>query len=363
VSIGTYVEESAWRVSRAGLGYSGSLGAVLGQGVKRYPAANRTGTSSLSLSNTGTTGGGTANQFQRAHYVVLFGGPGYYKFRFSNHVTAAMLAGPSNLTIRFAIFVTSPNRVPVYITGVRDATMTPAGLVETDWTFINVPDATGVYIDLLGTFASVPTQWPISGVMSFQFNETQEWGTALTDKTLANFPGSGSHVTNFTMLPPIDVVRSTPTGRPSVLIAGDSISCDGANDTTFAGYLGYIQRSLAANYPWANIGGTGLLMRDALVTQKAIRIDRYKGQGFTHAFIAMATNDVGSGLTAATIPADQPAISGKEQADPPSTKRKRPSTHPCTAPSLRASLRSRIARRFSYWANGGAGTPRLKPMG
>jgi len=282
--------------SRGGFGSAGFLGRPGGSAILS-PVGNRMGLASISVTNSGSTGGGTATQVQRQrNFTVATTIPAgtLCRVRYTNQYAngSGIQNGLAVMTLRAGFRLSSTKFAAVMFSGVRDAVLQPGDTVEGFWTPpIDLVPGTTYKEQAFCTFASVPSAWAGTAEQSQAFDEYQEWGTALTDRTATNW-NSGTRTTNYTICPPIDICVPFKTNLPAVMIAGDSISSDGSNDSTFAGFFGYVQRALAANYAWTNVGATGQTMGAMFGSQAATRIQRFAKRGFTHMLSPTGTNDL-----------------------------------------------------------------------
>lgn len=262
-----------------------------------HPISNRTGLAGFTVPATGTGRTGSDTQMQRRHRWTAVRGANRVKFRYSNQYAngGGIGNGLGTLTLRAGLRISGANIVPITFSGARDVVIAPGATVESDW--VSATLVAGMsYSDYAWVrFDSAQTAWPGAPVRASESDEYQEWGTSLADRTLTDW-STGTRYSVPAMFVPLDIVTDTPQTGPSILLLGDSISSAGSNDTTTGSWYGYVQRSLAASYPWSNIGASGLAVSTVAYSQRATRIDRFAGRGFTHCLCPLSTNDIGGNV-------------------------------------------------------------------
>lgn len=282
--------------------------------------ATRTGFPSRTVSNTGTTGGGTATQYQQSQSALLTTPARYVTLRFTNLINnSGMLSqldnGLASLTLRTAIQLSSGLPIPAYLASdgvTRDVVIAPGASVDLICDLgseLVVPSR--LWIIARGTFASIPARWPTTDILMTRSDEFNEFGTALTDRSTARWT-SGTRTTNYSILPPVAIFASLATPAKSVLILGDSISSAGNNDSTFGDGVGYVQRALntTPRIAWSDDGAAGMTLSAFIASsaQKTLRIGTLAGSGATHILCPLGTNDLSGGSTAAQLQTNMQAL-------------------------------------------------------
>lgn len=275
--------------------------------------ANRTGYSSRTVANSGAVGGGTATQAQNWYFIYITDNCTelnflYGNFRANASTPSQLDTGASQATIRL---------------GVRHGAGGAAIAATTDGTTRDLVLASGAYgtLKALGTFtqgetlvvqqfttfASVPSTWPLLDIIMSQFGEFNEFGTSLTDRTLATSWTGGTRVTNYPVLPPI-LVYAPVSGpkRAGIMLLGDSISAAGSSDFTFGEYIGWAPRGLTNTLPWFINGASGasyagMMSNSTQVQRRFDNILNLVKLTSLYGLCGFGTNDLASLQTAAQM--------------------------------------------------------------
>lgn len=262
--------------------------------------ANRIGQPSRTVAN-----GGAVTQAQEWHSVLLTAPARYLDITFGNFISnssslSQLDLGLAQLTLRMGVRRSTGTVAPGYLPGTttRDMVLAPGdyGIFQVD---LGAEYAVGtrLWLKVLGTYASAPANWAATDVIMSRGDEFNEFGNALTDRTLATSWSGGSRSTNYSVLSPVSVVARTANASAlAVGIFGDSITAAGNNDGTFGDYIGWAQRGLAASASAVVMGAQGMTL-GALIGSATQRTRRLTGMRLTHVLCTLGTNDLSGGTT------------------------------------------------------------------
>lgn len=252
--------------------------------------------------------GGAVTQVQEWHSVVLTSPAKLLTLTYGNFTAnAGVLSqldnGASQLTLRMGVRLSSGASIAGYLPGstTRDLVLAPGDRGKFEVDLGNTyPAGTRIWLHVLGTYANAPTNWAATDVVMSRADEFNEFGNALTDRTLDTTWPSGTRTTNYSVLSPFSITAKLQASVPTVGIVGDSITAAGNNDGTFGDYIGWAQRGIAASYAQVIMGAQGMTL-GALMGSATQRDRRFTGMKLTHVLCPLGTNDLSGGSTDAQL--------------------------------------------------------------
>jgi hypothetical protein len=226
-------------------------------------------------------------------------------FEFGNYARTApgtAVDGPGNITYRLALY-DGTNTYPIFWPdGQRDRTIVPGSQSETEPLFgVLLKKGRRYAIVRLMTYAAAPGAFPSGDCNIFQLGpNASEWGSALTDKTLAPATITGQVETYFTNMHL--AVKGTTTSKMTLGIIGDSIVTG----------MGLAQSAcFAQGVACVDLGISSLSLGNFLTTvpsATAKMLKQIQASGVTHVFCSLWVNDLLAGQTAAQMYANLVAL-------------------------------------------------------
>lgn len=292
---------------------------------QRVTISNRTGIVGVNIGQGEQTGNGTATQVQQwAQYRAMMDCAAPSVIFQNSSTVDGIPYSPSisipAVTIRAGILrgddafsIESAHQL-LWPGGGIDIKIQPGQMVESLPLGINFAKGESIFLATRFTYDSVPSIWPCTSVL--QAAGYHEFGTSLTDRTVATGWSGGSRVINYGLTPPVAIKGLTPLPQPVVAIFGDSISSAGANDDFPSGYWdwGWAQRGLDDLFiPWINAGGSGAPINILVQSASEADANQYFFQAFaeagvTHVLVPLGTNDISNGRTGAQIYGDMQTL-------------------------------------------------------
>lgn len=219
--------------------YAGARSAMrisAGEGAKPYK---------LALSNGTDMGANSKNRIIAAHRVTDV------SLKYANYYASGSQesVGLNDITVRAAIFYNSVY-YPMYFRGVRDVTIQPGVIVESDRLGIDIPAGTTFYIMTYVTVATSGQKWPLSKLFVRSYGE--EYVPSVTPSDLST-TGGYTAAGNANGYGPMQVLTRNTNTNPYVAVIGDSIS-DGTGDLTNVNSTdglerGFVLRALIPDFP------------------------------------------------------------------------------------------------------------------
>lgn len=221
------------------------------------------------------------------------------KFLFGNFARTTFgtsVAGPSNLTLKLALWDGTNAPIPLTWNAAPTITLVPGAQAWTDPAAgTELLEGRRYSIVELATWATAPATFPAAAFNIFQIGaNASQWGNSLTDET-ANPSAITGQIANYMIATHLAVSGTIPAGSKSVAILGDSI---GTGD-------GIISNAcLQAGIPYVDLGISGLSYVTLFSNSSgwASLLGVIQASGVTHLISTLWVNDlVNQGQTAAQI--------------------------------------------------------------
>lgn len=290
-------------LARAGANYRTTIGAMLdaqlaARGLAgprmRVNISDRVALPTHSVTNTASN-----TQFQGYYTFTAMATIADPVFTFGNHARTApatSIDGPADMTIRLALWDGTTAHPIYWPDGKRDRVLNPGAQSDTEALFgVTLTKGARYAIVRMVTYASAPASFPATPVSKYGFGpNASEWGTALTDKTLAPTTITGS-VESFIICGHLAVKGTLAAKQPIVGILGDSISSDNLATFPFALW--------AAGIPYVNLGIASLGLFNLYTPANAFPkiVKNAQAAGCTHVICGLWVNDLLNSVSAANI--------------------------------------------------------------